>query len=188
MDKGRKKRKRSSQKCTPSPKARVIVILIGEEKDSDTVWVQNLKYELDLLISPHPNFTIRIVSVERMSIVLQPNVVDDWHYVINRVPESSRSNIAKTSLAILRYCELFHIEVYNPYNCFLIGQNKILHHAVLSALGLRSPVSVLVRDMDSIKSIIKNQTLEFPVLLKPNAGGYGKGIQKFECKENLKRT
>ena len=185
MDKIRKKRKRPSQDYAVSPKARAIVILIGEEKDSDTVWVQNLKYELDLLISPHANFTIRIVSVERMSIVLQPNVVDDWHYVINRVPESSRSNIAKTSLAILRYCELFHIKVYNPYNCFLIGQNKILHHAVLSALGLRSPVSVLVRDMDSIKSIIKNRTLEFPVLLKPNAGGYGKGIQKFECKEEL---
>ena len=66
MDKGRKKRKRSSQKCTPPPKARVIVILIGEEKDGDAVWVQNLKYELELLISP--NFTIRIVSVERMSI------------------------------------------------------------------------------------------------------------------------
>ena len=93
MDKIRKKRKRPSQDYAVSPKARAIVILIGEEKDSDTVWVQNLKYELDLLISPHTNFTIRIVSVERMSIIVQPHVVDDWHYVINRVPESSRSNI-----------------------------------------------------------------------------------------------
>ena len=54
MDKIRKKRKRSSQNYAVSPKARVIVILIGEEKDSDAVWVQNLKYELDLL-----NFSTR---------------------------------------------------------------------------------------------------------------------------------
>ena len=185
MDGAIKKRKRPRRHDDILPKAKAIVILIGEEKDIGTVWVQNLKYELDLLVSPRANFTVQIVPVEKMFMVVQPHVVNDWHYVINRVPESSRSDIAKISLAILRYCELFHIKVYNSAECLLIGQNKILHHAVLSALGLQSPVSVLVRDIDSIKTIVENETLSFPVLLKPNAGGYGKGIQKFKCKEEL---
>ena len=165
-----------------------IIILIGQNKDSEAIWVKSIYNELKTLLLTDPSTKkakLEILSVESLSINVYSNVINDWHYVINRVPESSPSNIAKTATAILKYCDLLNISVFNNYESYLIGQNKLLHHGILSALSLTSPKSVLVRNIDTIKTIANQTKLKFPLLLKPNSGGYGRGILQFQTKDEL---
>ena len=165
-----------------------IIILIGQNKDSEAIWVKSVYNELKTLLLTDPSTKkakLEILSVESLSINVYSNVINDWHYVINRVPESSPSNIAKTATAILKYCDLLNISVFNNYESYLIGQNKLLHHGILSALSLTSPKSVLVRNIDTIKTIANQTKLKFPLLLKPNSGGYGRGILQFQTKDEL---
>jgi len=174
-----------------------VIILIGEEKDRNAIWVVKLQQYLAQYLSLSDalqHLSLSVLSVETLKINVVSNKVENWCYVINRVPESSQSNIAKTATAILQYCTLLNINVYNSYECYLIGQNKLLHHGILSALSLRSPPSILVRNFDAIKNAFDHQNdnavqtsvkLKFPVLLKPNSGGYGRGIFKFQTKDEI---
>ena len=196
-----KKRKRNARGDVEKviKKSGRVVILIGEEKDRSAIWVVKLQQQLAQYLSLSDalqHLSLCVLSVEMLKINVVSNNVENWCYVINRVPESSRSNIAKTATAILQYCTLLNVNVYNSYECYVIGQNKLLHHGILSALSLRSPPSILIRNFDAIKNIFDHQLkndnaaqtsvkLKFPVLLKPNSGGYGRGIFKFQTKNEI---
>ena len=50
-----------------------------------------------------------------------------------------------------------------------------MHHAILNALNLKSPRSVIVQPGVDKKVMVTDLT--FPLLFKPNAGGFGEGIR-----------
>lgn len=52
-----------------------------------------------------------------------------------------------------------------------IGANKYMHHAVLKAVGCETPKSVIVKPGQKPIEAAKN--LLFPLIYKPNAGGFG---------------
>ena len=52
-----------------------------------------------------------------------------------------------------------------------------MHHAVLCRVGCQAPKSVIVSSNDTEKP---HMDLKYPILLKPNAGGFGKGMKRFD--------
>ena len=52
-----------------------------------------------------------------------------------------------------------------------IGANKYMHHAVLKAVGCEIPKSVIIKP--GCKPIAAKEGLNFPLIYKPNSGGFG---------------
>lgn len=77
----------------------------------------------------------------------------------------------KACLAAIAFAELHGIPVINGAHCMSIGANKYMHHAVLKAVGCETPKSVIVKPGQKPIEAAKN--LFFPLIYKPNAGGFG---------------
>jgi glutathione synthase/RimK-type ligase-like ATP-grasp enzyme len=71
----------------------------------------------------------------------------------------------------------------NGYEAFEIEISKVLQISLFAQLGLKFPKTRIVNSVDSINEASKGLT--FPVIVKPNIGGRGAGIIKFDSPEAL---
>jgi len=94
-----------------------------------------------------------------------------WSCLVNRVSDAAPPSEFKSCLAAIAFAHLHDIPVINGANCFSIGANKYMHHAILNAVGCRTPRSVVVQPGCKYLELAKQLT--FPLILKPNAGGFG---------------
>lgn len=63
-----------------------------------------------------------------------------------------------------------------------------MHHHVLTKAGGRVPAGVLIQswaELQCFGTASSQPRLRYPLLLKPNAGGFGAGIQRFDSPEEL---
>lgn len=76
------------------------------------------------------------------------------------------------------------VRVINGYEAFQIEISKALQIALFASLGVKSPKTRLV---NSVKQIIAaSADLTFPIIVKPNIGGRGAGIVKFDTLDELR--
>ena len=68
------------------------------------------------------------------------------------------------------------MRVINGVDCYTIGMSKLLHYSLFELAGLSTPKYRIVRNHDEIT----DHNLNYPLLLKPNAGGFGKGIIRLD--------
>lgn len=103
--------------------------------------------------------------------------------LVNRVSDAAPPMAAKRTLTMLRMAEMRNVPVLlNGSHCYSIGMSKVAHHSVIHAQGYRVPPSMVVaRGMDERKvlEMAKKRGLEMPALFKPNAGGFGEGMQRY---------
>ncbi|PYQ53331.1 MAG: hypothetical protein DMF59_02145 [Acidobacteria bacterium] len=78
----------------------------------------------------------------------------------------------------LAWLESHGIDVFNGSAAFRIETSKALQIALLSRLGIRAPKTRVVADIDSLPRAA--ESLEFPIVVKPNIGGSGAGIVRFD--------
>ena len=64
--------------------------------------------------------------------------------------------------------------------------SKVRQYAALEAAGLRTPRTVMVAGRDQIVAAARSHFADEPVILKPNRGGKGLGVQLFHTLEGLK--
>jgi hypothetical protein len=64
--------------------------------------------------------------------------------------------------------------------------SKVRQYAALEAVGLRAPRTVMVAGRDRIVAAARSHFDGEPVILKPNRGGKGLGVQLFHTLEGLK--
>jgi hypothetical protein len=96
----------------------------------------------------------------------------------------------KACQAVLSATQIWNIPVYNGAKCYAIGSNKLLHHHVFVRAGLHIPRSTIVaKNMNdtfdsyrhtfqrAVESFTARHKVSFPLLVKPNSGGFGKGIR-----------
>ena len=107
--------------------------------------------------------------------------------VINRVnimPSAQvHPRVAFQTLHFLSWLELCGTRVINGAKAHRIGSSKVLQNGVFSALDLEHPkgISVYV-DSDIAKAA---DGVGYPLMVKPNIGGSGAGIQKYETPGQL---
>jgi hypothetical protein len=84
---------------------------------------------------------------------------------------------------LLAALERANVRVINGYEAFQIEISKALQAALLAELGVKFPKT---RVVNSVKQLIAaTDDLSFPVIVKPNIGGRGAGIVKFDSRGEL---
>jgi hypothetical protein len=87
------------------------------------------------------------------------------------------------TLAWLGQLELQGIRVLNGTEAFRYEVSKALQLSLLSSLGLPYPKSRIIHDPRH--AVAAAGGLRYPVVVKPNVGGSGAGIVRFNSKEEL---
>lgn len=104
-----------------------------------------------------------------------------YSVVINRISSSSylrgHGQGIFYSKAFMAYLEENNIPVINGSRATEIETSKALQLVLLQKLGLHYPKSVVVNHVSQI--INAASTLQFPIAVKPNIGGSGAGVIKF---------
>jgi hypothetical protein len=159
-------------------------------------WVTSLVRALQERLS---SASVQVVSVERTDdcddALLPPGGPPQCDLLVNRVSDAAPPATAKKTLAILALFELHGVPVINGAKCFTLGTNKWLHHQVLQRAGCEVPSSIVVsndgnaeRFREAVKSAagaLIEGGCNWPLLAKPNSGGFGEGIVPFSNVEEL---
>ena len=84
---------------------------------------------------------------------------------------------------LLAHLERHGVRVVNGTRAFQAETSKALQLSVLRELGLPYPPSRIINDAADAPAAA--QELEFPVVVKPNVGGSGAGVRRFDTPEQL---
>ncbi len=110
-----------------------------------------------------------------------------YDLLINRVNimpyEKSDSSVVFHTLHYLNWVELSGVRVINGARSHYIGASKAMQNGIFSRLGLDFPRAVAIHDArDALKAA---DTIGYPLIVKPNIGGSGSGISRFDSADEL---
>lgn len=147
-------------------------------------WFRPLFRELDRRGTPY-------VRIDARHHQYDPGAEDgEYALVFNRMSPSAylRGNghgILYT-LSYLAHLEARGIRVVNGHKAFTTETSKALQLTLLESLGLPYPAARVTNHPS--EALRAAEGLRFPVVVKPNIGGSGAGIERFETPEQLKRA
>jgi len=105
-----------------------------------------------------------------------------YSVIVNRTSPSSHrrghGNVLFYVEPLLTYWATLGIPVINPVAAWRFEKSKALQIELCERLGVRYPRSIVVNHRDQIGKVVDR--LRFPVLVKPNIGGSGAGIVRFD--------
>jgi hypothetical protein len=87
------------------------------------------------------------------------------------------------SLAYLEHLELQGVRVINGAKAFRYEISKAAQHSLLKSLNLRFLPSRVIHT--AAQAVAAADGLRYPIIVKPNIGGSGKGITRFNSKQEL---
>ena len=147
----------------------------------------------------HPSWSDSLIQTFRSNgIHLKPiNMADlvfcpgdgppDFDFAINRVnimPSAGRNpSVVFHTLHYLTWLETMGVEVINGSRAHFAGASKAIQNGLFSKLGLDSPRSVAVCGEKEILNAA--DAIGFPLIIKPNIGGSGSGIARYDSREEL---
>lgn len=118
------------------------------------------------------------------------NSEDAFSLVFNRMSASAylreHGNTIFYTHNYLSYLQHRGIRLINGAKAFSIETSKALQLNLLNALGLAYPVTRIANSPNAI--ITAAQELAFPIIIKPNIGGRGAGIVRFNSLQALIKT
>ena len=105
-----------------------------------------------------------------------------YSVIVNRTSPSSHrrghGNVVFYAEPLLAHWEAIGIPVINPVASWRFEKSKALQIDLFERLGVRYPRTIVLNHRDQVGKI--SDQLRFPVLLKPNVGGSGAGIVRFD--------
>jgi biotin carboxylase len=110
-----------------------------------------------------------------------------YSVVVNRTSPSSHTrahaNVLFYAEAVLAHYEAIGIPVINPVAAYRFEKSKALQAELLERVGVRYPRTVVVNHADQIVKALDR--IAFPLVVKPNVGGSGAGIRRFDSRAEL---
>lgn len=110
-----------------------------------------------------------------------------FSFAVNRVnimPSAGRNpTVVFQTLHYLNWLETRGVKVINGSRAHFTGASKALQNGLFSALGLHCPRAVAVYRIEDV--LKASEIIGFPLIIKPNIGGSGSGIVRFESYEEL---
>lgn len=144
-------------------------------------WFEKLFAELDSRKAPYR----KVLATDHF---YQPGAVNETSAVVfNRMSPSAHrrehgSGIFHT-LSYIGDLELAGIRVINGSKAFQYEISKALQLSLLRSLGLPFPKSRVLHN--PANAVEASEGLRFPIVIKPNVGGSGAGVVRFNTKEEL---
>lgn len=154
------------------------------------------------ILDEHPHWSDRLIAeLRRRGLPFERIDVSDHAFVpavrerrysvlVNRVSPSAHTRGHASSLfhalQALTYFEEIGTPVINPAASYRYEASKAAQALLLERLGLPYPRCAVLNQPGRILDLLP--TFRFPVLLKPNVGGSGAGIVRFDRPEDLEEA
>ncbi|MEX2425450.1 MAG: hypothetical protein WD401_01685 [Thermomicrobiaceae bacterium] len=110
-----------------------------------------------------------------------------YSLVVNRVSPSSylrgHTSAIFYALQYLQHLETLGVPTVNGYKAHLLEISKARQLGLLKRLGIPHPRSLVVNASSQITAAATE--LEFPIIVKPNIGGSGAGMQRFDSMDEV---
>src|SRR5215469_644842 len=110
----------------------------------------------------------------------------------NRMSASSHTRdhrfSAELTAAVLAWLTRWGRRVVNGPSALDLEISKARQYAALEAHGIATPRTVLVAGRDRLAAAARRHFSDQPVILKPNRGGKGLGVQLFLSADSLEAT
>jgi hypothetical protein len=110
-----------------------------------------------------------------------------YSVVVNRTSPSSHTRghagVLFYAEPLLAHYEALGIPVINPVGAYRLEKSKALQAGLLEQLGVRYPRAVVVNHPAQVLKALDR--VRFPLVVKPNVGGSGAGIVRFDSREEL---
>jgi ribosomal protein S6-L-glutamate ligase RimK-like protein len=110
-----------------------------------------------------------------------------WSLAVNKVSPSSylRGHARSISVArdLLPFLEARDVPVVNGSRAFALETSKARQLRLLRQLGIRAPEARVITDVAQAQGAAR--ALRFPVIVKPNVGGSGAHMRRFDSPEDL---
>src|SRR6266542_2094957 len=110
-----------------------------------------------------------------------------YSVIVNRTSPSSHVRGHRGVLfyaeALLAHYEALGVPVINPVAAYRFEKSKALQLDLFERLGIRYPRTIVVNHPDQILKALDR--IAFPLLIKPNVGGSGAGIARFDGRDGL---
>lgn len=151
------------------------------------------------LLDEHPEWSSRLIAelearhlpyekIDHSNHFVDPcDRVSRYSVIVNRTSPSSYTRGHRSVLffaeAVLTYYESLGVPVINPVAAYRFEKSKALQLDLFERLGIPYPRSIVVNHPDQARKALDR--LRLPVLVKPNVGGSGAGIVRFESREDF---
>lgn len=147
-------------------------------------WMEPLFAALDAAGAPYERVFVNELSFD-------PDApAPDWSLAVNKVSPSSYLRGHTESLAFARdylpFLERHGIPVVNGSDAFALELSKARQLLLLERLGIRAPRAHAASDAARIVEAARG--LRFPVIVKPNIGGSGALMRRFDDIDELAAT
>ena len=110
-----------------------------------------------------------------------------YDVLVNRSSPSSHrrghASVLFYTEALLDHYQALGVPVINPVAAYRFEKSKALQLGLFERLGVRYPRAVVVNHADQLRKAV--DVVRFPVLVKPNVGGSGALIERFDDREAL---
>ena len=118
------------------------------------------------------------------------NLSEKYALVFNRMSASAylrnHGNAIFYTRGFLASLEQQNVRVVNGYDAFQIEISKALQCALFDSLGIKYPKTRIINSAN--QAVKAASDLQFPIVIKPNIGGRGAGIVKFDAPEDLQNA
>jgi hypothetical protein len=155
---------------------RPIAILYENE-----AWMAPLFGALDDLGAPYERVFLNELSFD------PAGPAPEWSLAVNKVSPSSYLRGHARSIAVARellpLLEQRGVPVVNGTRAFALETSKARQLLLLRQLGIRAPAARVITDPAQAPSAARE--LRFPVIVKPNIGGSGAHMRRFDSPEEL---
>lgn len=144
-------------------------------------WFRPLFAELDRRGTPY----VRLDAARHR---FDPAERPPYSLVFNRMSPSAFKRGGENAIfyttSFLAYLERWEVPVINGYQAWLTETSKAGQLALLASLGLPFPAARAINHPAEAPAAAEG--LRFPVVVKPNLGGSGAGVRRFDTPEGLR--
>jgi len=145
-------------------------------------WFRPLFAELEQRVIPFEK-----IDAARHAYNPNENFAEKYALVFNRMSASAylrgHGNAIFYTRGLLASLEKAGVRVVNGYDAFQIEISKALQSALFDSLGIKYPKTRIINSAK--QAIAAAKDLQFPIVVKPNIGGRGAGIIKFDKPRDL---
>jgi len=151
------------------------------------------------ILDEHPEWSARLIAeldhrrlpfekIDHSNHAFDPrDRVARYSVIVNRTSPSSHrrghGGVLFYAEALLAHWEALGIPVINPVNAYRFEKSKALQVGLFERLGVNYPRTVVVNHRDQVWKA--SGELRFPLLVKPNIGGSGALIERFDSRADL---